>query len=106
MGGATFMTDPAAVLRRRMRTARRALPVAERERCARQASRRLSALGLLRSGDRIAIYLQVGGEMPTEPLRRIAEARGCQVFVPRVTSARPLVENARASWAPANTAWT
>jgi len=88
MGGATFMTDPAAVLRRRMRTARRALPVAERERAARLASRRLSALGLLRSGDRIAVYLQVGGEMPTESLLRIAEARGCKVFVPRVASTR------------------
>ncbi|MGH8264657.1 MAG: 5-formyltetrahydrofolate cyclo-ligase, partial [Steroidobacteraceae bacterium] len=82
------MTDPAAVLRRRMRTARRALPVAERVRSARLASRRLAALGLLRSGDRFAIYLPVGGEMPTEPLRRIADARGCEVFVPRVTSTR------------------
>src|SRR5258705_8070059 len=85
MGGATFMTDPAAVLRRRMRTARRDLPVNERERSARDASRRFSALGLLRSGDRIAVYLPVGGEIPTGPLRRIAEARGCRVFVPRVT---------------------
>jgi 5-formyltetrahydrofolate cyclo-ligase len=82
------MTDPTAVLRRRMRTARRDLPAWQRERLASQASRRLSALGLLRSGDRIAIYLPVGGEMSTEPLRRIAEERGCRVFVPRVTRSR------------------
>ncbi len=82
------MSDTPALIRRRMRQACRDLSPNVRERLARQAARRLSLLGILRGGTRIALYTAVRGELPTESLRRIAESRGCQLFVPRVTHTR------------------
>jgi|SRR5882672_6616729 len=71
-----------------MRQARRDLPRREALRLARLAARRLSMLGLVRGGTRIAIYSAVHGELSTAPLRQIAESRGCQVFLPRVSRGR------------------
>jgi len=82
------MSDTPALIRRRMRRACGELSPKERARLARSAARRLSRLGLLRGGTRIALYTAVRGELPTGPLRRMAEARGCQLFVPRVTHSR------------------
>lgn len=82
------MSDTPALIRRRMRRACRDLSPQERERLARRAARRLSRLGIVRAGARIALYAAVRGELSTEPLRRIAESRGCQLFVPRVTHSR------------------
>lgn len=78
------MIEPAAVIRRRMRKARSAVPAQYRRRLANRAAQRLASLGLLRCGGRIGIYLPFGGELPTQPLIEIAERRGCRVYVPRI----------------------
>lgn len=78
----------AADLRRRMRKARRALSERERMRLARAMTRRLASLGLLRSGQRVALFVAIDGEMPTDPLLQLAARRGCRLFLPRITSYR------------------
>jgi len=55
---------PAAVaLRKQMRARRRALPAAERHRCARQLARRVVSLKAFSHAHHIAAYLAVDGEM-------------------------------------------
>ncbi len=78
----------AADLRRRMRKARRALSERERIRLARAMTRRLASLGLLRSGQRVALFVAAGGEMPIDPLLQLAARRGCRLYLPRITSYR------------------
>jgi 5-formyltetrahydrofolate cyclo-ligase len=71
-----------------MRKARRALSERERIRLARAMTRRLASLGLLRSGQRIALFVAAGGEMPIDPLLQLAARRGCRLYLPRITSYR------------------
>lgn len=71
-----------------MRRQRRELPEHVRLLAAQAAGRRLTALGLLRAGRRIAIYLATAGEMPTDELLEAAADRGCQLYLPRITSER------------------
>ena len=78
----------AADLRRRMRKARRALSERERNRLARAMTRRIATLGLLRSGQRVALFVAADGEMPTDPLCELASRRGCRLYLPRITSER------------------
>ena len=71
-----------------MRRQRRELPEHVRVRAARAAGRRLAALGLLRGGRRIALYVATAGEMPTDELLEAAADRGCRLYLPRITSER------------------
>ena len=82
------MTDSRALLRRRMRAARRAVPRQQRQRLARIIFRKLSALGLVRRGGRVAIYMPMAGEIPIEPLIKMAADRGCRLYLPRITDHR------------------
>jgi len=95
------MTPSTAELRRRMRAARRTVPRRESERVARVIARKLSALGLLRSGERVAIYVPMRGEIATEPLIRLATERGCRLYLPRITSERAR----RMTFAPMRGPW-
>jgi 5-formyltetrahydrofolate cyclo-ligase len=55
---------------------------------AERAAHRLASLGLLRNGERVAVYSATRGEMPTLPIIEIAASRGCELYVPQVVSPR------------------
>ncbi len=60
----------------------------ERARKARQLARRIDALGLLRPGRRIGLYLATNEEIDTLPLLQLAARRGCRIALPRVINLR------------------
>jgi 5-formyltetrahydrofolate cyclo-ligase len=76
------------VLRRELRARRRAITGRERHRAARRVARHVEASGLLRRGARIGLYFPSPEELDTAPLLALARARGCQIFLPRITSTR------------------
>ena len=80
--------DALRALRRVLRARRRAVPPAERRRAARQLAWRVESAGWLRAGLRLGLYLALPEEIDTAPLLVRALARGCRVFVPRVTDYR------------------
>jgi 5-formyltetrahydrofolate cyclo-ligase len=80
--------DALRSLRRALRARRRAVPPAERRRAARKLAWRVESAGWLRTGQRIGLYLALAEEIDTLPLLARALARGCRVFVPRVTDYR------------------
>jgi 5-formyltetrahydrofolate cyclo-ligase len=82
------MIEVTADLRRRMRKLRRNLTPPVQAIAGRAAARKLSQLGLLRSGRRIALYVATGGELPTDALLAVATRRGCRLYLPRITSHR------------------
>jgi 5-formyltetrahydrofolate cyclo-ligase len=77
------------LLRASLRARRRALaPVQQSlaaERVARECDRSLG----LRPGLRVALYCALPEELDTAPLIALAQARGCEVYLPRVTRLRP-----------------
>jgi 5-formyltetrahydrofolate cyclo-ligase len=75
-------------LRRALRARRRAITGRERQRAARRVALHVEASGLLRCGARIGLYLSSHEELDTSPLLAQAHDRGCQVFLPRITSTR------------------
>lgn len=75
-------------LRRSLRALRRAVDRATRAAAAAAVRDHLLAAGLPRPGSRIGGYLPFDGEIDPGPLLQAARARGCQVFVPRITSMR------------------
>lgn len=79
---------PATVaLRKQMRAMRRALPAAERHRCARQLAGRVASLRAFRQAHHIAAYLAVDAEMDPAPLLERAWALGKQVYLPVLAGA-------------------
>jgi len=67
-----------------LRARRRAVGRHER-RAAGEAIRRLAARsGWLARGSRIGLFLPMPEEIDTAPLRRLAMARGCRLYLPRV----------------------
>ncbi len=86
------MTNPPgadrAELRRRMRAARRGLEPARRREAAEAVAANLSRLGLPRPRSRVAFYLPMDGELDPGPSVLRSLARGCEVFVPVITSFR------------------
>jgi 5-formyltetrahydrofolate cyclo-ligase len=75
-------------LRRELRARRQAITGAMRGRKGRQLATRVAALGLLRPGTRIGLYLATPEEIDTAPLLRLALRRGCLVALPRVVNRR------------------
>ncbi len=69
-------------LRKQMRALRRALPAAERHRCARQLARRVAALKAFSHAHHLAAYLAVDAEMDPAPLLERAWVLGKQVYLP------------------------
>lgn len=79
------MTERAA-LRRQLLAARAALPPAARERAARRITALIACQPWLRRGRAVSIYVATGAETPTAALARLADARGCRVYAPHITS--------------------
>jgi 5-formyltetrahydrofolate cyclo-ligase len=75
-------------LRRELRVRRRAITGTVRARKGRQLAARVAALGLLRPGRRIGLYLATVEEIDTTPLLDLALRHGCAVSLPRVVSRR------------------
>jgi 5-formyltetrahydrofolate cyclo-ligase len=75
-----------ADLRRELRRRRAALPPGVRARAAESIARHAARTGWLRPGRAIGLYFSVGSETDTAPLRRRAAHRGCEVYLPRITS--------------------
>jgi 5-formyltetrahydrofolate cyclo-ligase len=76
------------VLRRELRTRRRAIQGTARLRAARLLARRVGAAHLLRPGRHIGLYLATPEEIDTSPLLALARARGCRIALPRIVSLR------------------
>ncbi len=75
-------------LRIEMLTARRVLPRPERVRAALAVARSISQTHWLAPGKRIGVYDSMPQELGTAPLIALALARGCDVYLPRITSLR------------------
>ena len=75
-------------LRRQLRAERANLSPGVRQRAARDISRQLLRHRLLKSGQRVAVYIGVRGEADLEPLITRARRLGCRLYLPRVTNPR------------------
>src|SRR5262245_10172698 len=82
------MADERPALRRRLRAARRAVPAAVRPTAAAAIDRALARLGLPRPGSRVSAFHPFDGEIDPRVVLRRAEALGCRVYYPVVTSLR------------------
>ena len=67
---------------------RRAVNPAQRTRAAVAVAEHIAATHWLAPGKRIGLYASMPQELGTDPLIRIALARGCEVYLPRITSLR------------------
>ncbi len=72
-------------LRAGLRRARRALGPVERQVASRQIARALAAAGWLRPGRRVAGFVATAEEIDTAPVLAAARARGCELYLPRLT---------------------
>jgi 5-formyltetrahydrofolate cyclo-ligase len=75
-------------LRSQLLAARRAVPPAERARAAFAVARHIASTSWLAAGKRIGLYASMPQELGTAPLIRLARERGCEIFLPRITSMR------------------
>jgi 5-formyltetrahydrofolate cyclo-ligase len=71
-----------------MLTRRRAVPRLARVRAADAVARAISQTHWLSPGKRIGIYAAMPQELGTAPLLALALARGCEIYLPRITSLR------------------
>jgi 5-formyltetrahydrofolate cyclo-ligase len=71
-----------------MLTRRRALPRLARISAARAVARAISQTHWLGPGKRIGVYASMPQELGTAPLIDLARARGCEIYLPRITSLR------------------
>jgi 5-formyltetrahydrofolate cyclo-ligase len=76
------------ILRKELLAARRAVRPAVRKQVAIRVARLIAQTHWLAPGKRIGIYASMPQELGTAPLIALARARGCKVFVPRITSMR------------------
>ena len=67
---------------------RRAVPRAARVSAAQAVATLIAHTHWLTPGKRIGIYASMTHELGTDPLIRLALARGCDVYLPRITSLR------------------
>ena len=77
-----------ASLRRRLRAARRAVGAAERQAAAAAVDATLAGMGLPRPRSRVTAYMAMDGELDPAIVVRRAQALGCEVRVPVITSQR------------------
>jgi len=75
-------------LRQLLRSRRRALSLAQRANAARIICRHVAHSRWLHGARPIGLYVSVGFEVGTEPLRRLAHQRFCPVYVPRISDYR------------------
>jgi 5-formyltetrahydrofolate cyclo-ligase len=75
-------------LRKELLARRRAVNPAERVRAARAVADLIAATRWLAPGKRIGLYASMPQELGTQPLIELARARGCSIYLPRITSMR------------------
>ncbi len=75
-------------LRRQLRSRRTELTAAQRAAAVRAITAHVAGTHWLRGGLRIGLYVSVGSEVDTAPLRRLALRRGCRVYLPRIADYR------------------
>jgi 5-formyltetrahydrofolate cyclo-ligase len=75
-------------LRTELFAARRATSPADRARAALAVARHVAATFWLAPGKRIGLYASMPQELGTAPLIALARARGCEIYLPRITSMR------------------
>jgi 5-formyltetrahydrofolate cyclo-ligase len=75
-------------LRQRLRARRRELDPAQRAAAALAITRHIDATRWLRVPRPVGLYVSVGLEVSTEPLRALARRRRCPVYLPRITDYR------------------
>jgi 5-formyltetrahydrofolate cyclo-ligase len=75
-------------LRTELLAARRAVSPEARAHAALAVARHVGATSWLAPGKRIGLYSSMPQELGTGPLIELALGRGCQVFLPRITSMR------------------
>ena len=76
------------ILRKQLLAQRRAVPRGERARAARSVAQSIAHTPWLAPGKRIGLYASMPQELGTQPLIELALQRGCQVYLPRITSMR------------------
>ena len=75
-------------LRKELLARRRALAPVARAHAAREVARHIGHTHWLGPGKRIGLYASMPQELGTAPLIALALARGCEVYVPRITNFR------------------
>src|SRR6201999_3940591 len=75
-------------LRSQLLAARLALRPEERARAAFAVARHVASTSWLTPGKRIGLYASMPQELGTAALIRLARERGCEIFLPRITSLR------------------
>jgi 5-formyltetrahydrofolate cyclo-ligase len=75
-------------LRRELLAARKALRPSLRERAALAVAGHIAGTRWLAPGKRIGLYASMPQELGTGPLIDLARERGCEIFLPRITSMR------------------
>jgi 5-formyltetrahydrofolate cyclo-ligase len=75
-------------LRKELLAARRAVPTVARAAAAHAVARAVAGTHWLAPGKRIGLYASMPQELGTAPLIALAQARGCEVYVPRITNFR------------------
>ena len=75
-------------LRASLKARRRELSPRARALAAQAAARHVAATHWLAPGKRIGLYASLPQELGTAPLIALAKKRGCEVFLPRITSMR------------------
>jgi 5-formyltetrahydrofolate cyclo-ligase len=75
-------------LRTELLTARRGVSAAARAHAGSAVARHIAATSWLAPGKRIGVYASMPQELGTAPLIALARERGCEIFLPRITSMR------------------
>jgi 5-formyltetrahydrofolate cyclo-ligase len=75
-------------IRRRLRARRAELTPAQRAAAARAITAHIAGTRWLRGSRAIGLYVSIGTEVPTEPLRALAGKRQCKVYLPCIVDYR------------------
>jgi len=75
-------------MRRSLRSRRAALSASQRQSFARQIASHIAATRWLHGRRAIGLYVSVGNEVATGPLRTLARQRHCPVYLPRIADYR------------------
>jgi 5-formyltetrahydrofolate cyclo-ligase len=82
------VADARRGIRRRLRERRAQLSVQQRTIAARAITAHIAATRWLRGGRAVGLYAAIGSEVPTAPLRALAERRHCPVYLPCIVDYR------------------
>jgi 5-formyltetrahydrofolate cyclo-ligase len=80
--------DPRRGIRRSLRERRAQLSVQQRIAAAAAITAHIAATRWLRGGRAVGLYAAIGSEVPTTPIRALAERRHCPVYLPCITDYR------------------